>query len=772
MKSLSSKSRIDFPSLYNTSRFSSSENHTLKKKFEDLLNRVSKNSKHKRSKNLKIEQETLARATAWAIDKHGDQKRLSGDPFVYHPIEVAKILAENELGLTTVIAGLFHDIVEDCPVSIEEIAEWEQPGIDSKEIAKLVDGVTKVTEVARIGEKRKRDIATYQKIIIATASDARVLLIKLADRLHNLRTIQYLPIERQKKVCSETLDIYTPLSHRIGMTAIKAELEDRALAVLHPQAYEATSLIISDAHKKGDKALAKISKKIKSELRKNKIDFISVKSRVKSRYSIAEKLERRDLKEYQLEDIFGMRIIVSTKDECYRTLGIVHSLYHPRSESFDDYIATPRPNLYQSLHTAVIVPFNQSQEILEVQIRTEEMDDIAERGVAAHWNYKAKVAKDSQQDSLMLNLKTAADNQADLFNSEVDDSISEAFENLKRDLFTEEIYCFTPAGDIKILPVGSNPIDFAYSVHSDVGDKIVGARVNGDLVPLAKPLHNSDIVEVITSDKSTPSLDWLNSVQTNRAKNKIRAWHAAGPHPEHKRQILNSLRASFREHNLLREASYSEEQIIRMMQDALPKELEGLSHDQIIEKFKNEKQRNALVEKFRIEREAEKEKSRLSAPKAKPPKQRVKERSRDIPKILIDGSADIQYKIAGCCHPEPGDKIVGYISQRQGGGIIIHSQKCPNVLRQPKELLIQATYGTEEDVIFNSRIELKLRDRPGLLSDVTQAVYESGCEIVNVELRSQLGIVKGYLLCKISGSKSGKLLRNNLKAVEGFLEMS
>lgn len=687
-------------------------------------------------------------------------RRKSGEPFVYHPLEVAKILATNNLSITTVAAGLLHDTFEDCNVSEEDLQK--EFGGYGTELAFLVSGVTKVTGAATLSEKRHSDLATYQKLIIAAARDARVLVIKLADRLHNLRTISYLKADRKMAIGLETLNIYAPLAHRIGMTAIKTELEDRSLAITDPTSYEEANLIIKEALTSGDSALKAIAEDIKSSLSEDNIEYVSVKSRVKSRLSIVEKLRRYSNQEYLLEDVLGIRIIVDSIDDCYRTLGKVHNLYPPKSDSFDDYIAAPRANLYQSLHTAVLVPFRESKKIIEIQIRTQDMDDIAERGIAAHWNYKAKF---NGKTSLKRKGKEPDLDSLDTRPIENDD-IEEAFENLREDLFAEESYCFTPNGDIKILPANSNAIDFAYSLHSDLGDQIVGSRANGALYPITKPLENNSIVEIMTSRKGTPSMSWLKTVQTNRAKQRIRAYHSTEPNREHQKQLIHNLRVALRQAGILKEASNSGEYFIEKIKIFRP----GISDSDIFEKLEDDKFILEIVDRF-LELEKEKEAAAESLP-AIPKVKRAPSSSDRI--VIINGEPGIKYRLANCCEPKDTDTIIGYISSNPEAGVIIHRKDCKNILRiknsDSSNKLLSAMFGTAEDIILNLQVDLKFKDRPELLSDLAEAVYSSGAEIINIDMSSSLGIVRGHLLCRVAGQAPADNLLEEIQGIDGLLE--
>src|ERR1700680_1410428 len=471
----------------------------LQARFAELLEQVRQNRPGEDLAQLK-------RAFAFAADKHQTQVRESGDPYLSHPLEVAHILAELRLDMTTLCAALLHDVVEDARISLSDIAAEFGP-----DTARLVEGVTKISRLDLVSPE-VRQVESVRKMLLAMVTDVRVVLVKLADRLHNMRTLGYLRPEKQERIARETLDIYAPIAHRLGMGAIRADLEDLAFAYLEPSAYAELQKVVALRGKEFEKFLGEVEEAIRKHLEENGISA-TLEGRVKRLYSIHQKVQRQKGSLEQVYDLMAVRIITDDVRNCYAALGVVHQIWRPVPGRFKDYIAMPRPNLYQSLHTTVI----HGGQAFEVQIRTHQMHRIAEQGVAAHWRYKdgTNASEDDQRVVWMRELIEGARERREP---------AEFLSTLKVDLYPEEVYIFTPKGRVMTLPRGATPVDFAYSIHTDVGNQCVGAKVNGQMVPLRHPLSNGDVVEILTQKGHEPSRDWLSFVHTSRARSKIRQW--------------------------------------------------------------------------------------------------------------------------------------------------------------------------------------------------------------------------------------------------------
>jgi guanosine-3',5'-bis(diphosphate) 3'-pyrophosphohydrolase len=673
----------------------------------------------------KKDQQKIIQALEFAKTNHQGQFRKTGEPFIIHPIEVAIILTEIGLDIDSIIAAICHDLVEDSDVELQTIED-----MFGETVAFLVDGVTKISAVAKSGEENNLSVESFQKLIIAAANDPRVLIIKLADRVHNLRTITPLPKSRQQVIAKETLECYSPLAQRIGMKNLQLELEDRSLQVIDPDGYAEADLIIGEAKIHGQVYLDKIVDEITATLKENNIKTYQVKSRVKSHFSVLDKIQRN---KKDLEDIFGIRIITETKNDCYLALGIVHSLYPPKEESFDDYIAKPRSNLYQSLHTAVLAPIRDKQRLIEVQIRTKEMDDIAERGLAAHWLYK-KHQRENPAEIALENISS---------HFQTEDDLNQAFQALKEELFREELYCLTPGGDVIILPKESTAIDFAYQIHSDLGDTITSSRVNGNLYPITKELVNEAVVEVFTNKDSLPKSDWLKYVKTNKAKQRIKS-SLISPLNGKEKELLKIFRDELQESGQNKEANLPENELLKLIVSLSEQE-------QILKTLSKKESRKDLVEKI----------------KPQPKKNPVSATKSLRPAVIINNQEDIKYTIAKCCNPEPTDLVIGYLSINPDRGVIIHKRNCLNIKGVDQSRLLKAYFQNQDQVIFNALIKIRFRDRPELLADIASTIYRSGAEIVDINLRLKNSIVVGEILCRVSDGSDD--LKRELSLIEGFL---
>ena len=672
----------------------------LAARFEELVARVTQ-------QRPGSDTELLRRAFEFAAEQHRGQLRQSGEPFLSHPLEVAHLLADMRLDVTALCAALLHDVVEDTKIPIEQIRERF-----GEEVARLVAGVTKISRLdLRAPETRQAE--NVRKVLLAMVDDVRVVLVKLADRLHNMRTLEYLPAEKQQRIARETLEIYSPIAHRLGMGLIRHELEDRAFRFLEPEAAVDLEKRIALKHKTHEKFLAEVQQMIRDTMLENGIPA-EVQGRVKGLFSLHSKIERQQRPLDQIFDLQGVRVVTDTVRNCYAALGVIHQIWRPVPGRFKDYIAMPRPNLYQSLHTTVI----HSGQPFEVQIRTQEMHRIAEQGVAAHWKYKDGRAVAGGDDQRIVWMRQLIEWVQEM------QEPAEFLSTLRVDLYPEEVYTFTPKGKVIPLARGATPVDFAYAVHTEVGNQCVGARVNGQMVPLRHSLVNGDVVEIITQKGHTPSRDWLTFVHSSRARSKIRHWinlHEREQATELGRRLLEKEARHFGV-SLKR---LNDEAIAKVAPDygcSRPEDLYAalgygkFSARQAIQKILGEE----LVPEA-------KEQSPTLVTSVK------KALGITEPTIQVRGQDDLLVYRAKCCNPIPGDEIVGYITR--GRGVAVHNRNCPNVqnLLYESERRIDVEWTGAVEGQFVARLLVLTEDRPGMLAEVTGAIGEAGSNIRTLE---------------------------------------
>lgn len=680
-------------------------------RIEDVIEKVEKN---RPEPNIDL----IRRAYLFSALHHRGQKRASGEPYLVHPLEVADLLADMRLDEVSVSTGLLHDVVEDTLVDLDTIREYF-----GDEVTRLVDGLTKIAHISNLS-KEKQQAENVRKMVLAMITDVRVVLIKLADRLHNMRTMQYLKPEKRARISQETLDIYAPIAHRLGMGKVRSELEDLSFKNLYPEEYKKLSKEVDERRVELEAALVKITDTIKDKLTENDVPFIEVQGRVKRLYSLWKKLKKRKLTIEEVYDLIAARIITpNDKKNCYLALSVIHDIWRPVPERFKDWIGNPRDNLYQSLHTSVIGDNGQS---FEVQIRTEEMHQIAEEGVAAHWKYKeSKLGKQEEDASLDELRKTVEKLLLPLVETTNETEDSEDFiESLKLDLYPKDVYAFTPMGKIIQLPRGATPLDFAYAIHSEVGDTCTGAKIKGRIMPLRTELQNGDVVEILTTPNSKPSRDWLNFVVTSKARNHIRHWIAEQQRAESieiGRKLLEKEADKFRVapkkliHNDGEMKRIANEYGLGRGEDLLA----SIGYGKTLP-------RNVLAKFLGAEKFAELDPEKKKETRLESGMKAVKRfigLGEDA--IIVKGVDNLLTTRARCCNPLRGEEIVGYISL--GKGIVVHNKRCKNVaqLMVNKERIVDVEWAKgDEREIQSVRLLATTENRTGMLAGITNAIAE------------------------------------------------
>jgi len=678
-------------------------------RFEDIYETVREN-------HPEAELELLRKAYIFSAVEHKGQTRASGEPYLIHPLEVANLLAEMRMDPTCVAVGLLHDVLEDTLTEPDRIKEYF-----GEDVLHIVEGVTKISKIP-FSSSEERQAENFRKLLLAMVDDVRVIIVKLADRLHNMRTLKYLAEERREKIARETMDIYAPLAGRLGMSKVKNELEDLSFQYLDPEAYEELSRKVEDKRKKATAYIDRMKTAVLERLKGAGIEA-ELAGRIKRLHSIYQKLRRQKIELDQVYDFVALRVVVGSVSECYAVLGILHSAWRPVPGRIKDFIAMPRPNGYQSLHTSVIGDEGQP---FEIQIRTREMHSVAEDGIAAHWKYKEGRSTPDEDDRAFSWLRQLLEWQ-----QEVKDP-HEFLNSLKLDLYPEEVYCFTPKGEVKTLPRGASPIDFAYAIHTEVGHQCVGARVNGKMVPLRYKLQNGDIVEILTSAGHKPSRDWLAHSVTNKARAKIRHYLNTAE----KEQSLEIGRKHFE-----REARRFELQPKKLLADgerleAIAQELGvGAKADDLFTAvgYGRVSMRQVLAKLLPPERLAE----TLPEEKKRPIADAVKRFLRiGDERIKVKGEGDVLVYRAKCCNPILGEPIVGYITR--GKGVSVHAASCPNVasLMYDPERRIAVEWEKGGEAAYEVRVAVEVEDRSGLLAAITALLASMQTDIRNAEAKT------------------------------------
>ena len=689
------------------------KNYTIK----DIIDKVKKN---KRWPDTKI----IQKAYNYALQHHGDQLRKSGEPYIIHPTNVAYLIAELGLDEKTICAALLHDVVEDTDVKNEDLVnEFGQ------EIADMVDGVTKLKKI-EYASIEENQVENYRKMFLAMGKDIRVIIIKLADRLHNMRTLQFLSKDRQIAISQETMQLYAPLANRLGLYAMKWELEDLGFQYLYPEEFNELVKGIEQKREERLKFIEKIMADIRVQLKKQHIEA-EVTGRAKHLYSIYRKMQRDNKTLDQIYDLFALRIIVNSVKDCYASLGVVHEMYSPMPGRFKDYIAVPKPNMYQSIHTTLLgekgTPF-------EVQIRTWDMHRIAEYGIAAHWAYKEANygSKKGQKVVSVQEDKLAWLRETLEWQQEMQDP-QEFLETLKTELFEDEVYVFTPKGAIKVLPRGATPIDFAYSIHAEIGNHMIGAKINSKMVPIITKIKNGDIVEILTSDNSKgPSMDWLKFVRSTSAKNKIQQWFKRERKTENIEKGKEAIERELKRIGIEHSDIFKNEYINPMLERYKFKNLDdmyasvgfgAMSATKVIARmlieYRKEHKEDTIEEKIE---ELETTKTKNTKPSSSG--------------IVVKGIDNCLVKLSKCCNPLPGDEIIGYITK--GRGVSVHRKDCVNIndLLKEENRIIEVEWYNQEKVTYTVEVEIFANDRNGLLADIIQKINDSKAKILGVNARA------------------------------------
>ena len=701
----------------------------------------------------------IRRAYDYSARMHVEQKRMSGEPYVIHPLNVALIIAQLRLDLPSVITGLLHDVIEDTGASLDEVQ-----GLFGEEVARLVDGMTKVSKIT-FSSREEKQAENFRKMIIAMAHDIRVVLIKLADRLHNMRTLDHLPPDRQEEISRETLEIYAPIAHRLGIYWLKSELEDFSFRYLNPSAYATLKAYVAKTRAEREEYIRSVLEILSRRLKESGVEA-EVTGRPKHFFSIHSKMQQEELNFDQIYDLVAFRIIVPTLRECYEALGVVHANWKPIPGRFKDYIALPKVNMYQSLHSTVIGPRGQR---MEVQIRTREMHEVAELGIAAHWSYKEGAGPTQSRDTERFAwLRRLIEWQQNLKDPQ------EFLSTVKDDLFAEEVFVFTPKGDLLDFPLGATVIDFAYRIHSQVGQHLAGARVNGRMVPLRYRLKSGDTVEVTTAERQTPGKDWANHVVTARAKSRIRQWLRA-QQAERSLELgaslidreleplglsVTQLRSKSRFEPALKEFSHRDvDSLIAAVGYGI------VTVAQVLGKV-------LTPDELKLYRGEKGTQPIPAAPGEKDPRI-VKEQRRAIGNaVIVSGVGDMLVRFARCCNPLPGEAITGFITR--GRGVTVHLAGCPHALATDPQRRVPVVWKAGDETPRPIRLEVLCVDQPGLLAAMSKAIAAAGVNISTAEVKTAGNDGRALSLFELKVTNAAQLnnLMHSIAAIDGVMRVS
>jgi guanosine-3',5'-bis(diphosphate) 3'-pyrophosphohydrolase len=653
----------------------------------------------------------IEKAYVYSAKVHQGQVRLSGEPYLTHPLEVAYFLTQMKMDVVSVAAGLLHDSIEDTGAELSEIER-----LFGKETANIVDGVTKISKM-QFSSTEQQKAENMRKMILAMSNDIRVIIVKLGDRLHNMRTLGFQPAGKQESIAKETLDIYAPIAGRMGIYWLKSELEDLCLYYLEPEIYERIKSELAERRDTREKFIREVIEILSGKLKEAGIQA-TIKGRQKHLYSIYKKMKEQNLTPNQVYDIVAFRVIVSSLKECYEVLGIIHAAWKPVLGRFKDYISLPKANMYQSLHSTVIGPLGQR---MEVQIRTWEMDRVAEEGIAAHWKYKEGAEANKVDEKQFSWLRQLLEWQKSL------EDPQEFMESVRLDLFPNEVYVFTPKGAVREFPKGATPIDFAYSIHSEVGDKCIGARVNGRMVPIRYQLKNGDIVEIITSSKHHPSKDWLDFVVTPRAKTKIRQWIMRQERDQSISLGKELLEKTLEQSNVALSSTQKNEELNAVAAELSFHSLEDLFANLGFGRLSPKQ----VITRLRARLGTQEEEARESL--VRKMVSRIK-RKKSTHGIKVKGLDDLLVRMANCCHPLPGEPVVGFLTR--GRGVTIHTRDCRTLVDMERERVVDVVWEPTDHDVFITRLKIVTTDQKGILADISTILTQKDANILQADIQT------------------------------------
>ncbi|MBU1195379.1 MAG: bifunctional (p)ppGpp synthetase/guanosine-3',5'-bis(diphosphate) 3'-pyrophosphohydrolase [Proteobacteria bacterium] len=697
--------------------------------------------------NPTADTDIIDRAYIYSARVHEGQVRLSGEPYLSHPLEVADILAQMRLDMESIAAALLHDVIEDTPATKQDIIEMFGPGV-----AHIVEGVTKLS-VLPYSTKVVQQAESLRKMILAMADDIRVVLIKLADRIHNMRTLKYHQNpEKQAAIAQETLDIYAPIAARLGIFWMKYELEEIAFFYTQPEEYERIDALVNKDRDEKEEYIRDVKEKIHAKMKEMGLEC-EIKGRYKQHYSIYQKMISQNLEFKEVYDIVAFRVILDTVPQCYAAMGAIHSMWKPIYYKIKDYIGNPKPNMYQSIHTTVVGP---KGERIEIQIRTQDMDEVAESGIAAHWSYKEGTKIDEGTGELFAWIRNLVENQENYNDPD------EFLENVRIDLYPDQIYIFTPSGEIKTLPKKATPVDFAYLIHTEVGARCSGAKVNGKLVPLAHELKTGDTVEIVTTQGHNPSPDWLNFVKTVKARNKIRAWINAQEKERSYSLGKEMCEKTFKKRNQNFNALIKSGEIKEAAQAfGFKTEEDLIAHVGFGKLTPLQVFNKALPE---LEKSDGKDDSSLL--------QKIvgKRKKKETTGVIVKGLNDILVKFSKCCNPLPGDPIIGYITQ--GQGVTIHRKKCLTAMKMSTERMIDVQWSEENTGSYPARIKVRTDDRFGLLADIASVISRHRANIISARTETnETGLGLFHFTILVESTEQLRKIMSEIRKVKKVLNV-